>query len=211
MICGAWFGALYGLAGVAPVSHYADLEYRDRAEAAGHGLISVPLRAGQRFIPGLFRAWSTPLSRGYIRPRRWAVTPRLFAEGPIEMKQVAHSWRTLVGGVAAGVVGVVMFAGGTASAEPLVRVVPSPLSSPTLSSSVSSPRSFSASGPMVDDNSRGKPSLNAQLLRSLSKNEGRLTLALLRALKFEDLDKYEACLCVCVCVCVCVRVCAVCA
>lgn len=42
------------------------------------------------------------------------------AEGPIEMKRIARSWRTLVGGAAAGVVGVVMVAGGTASAEPLV-------------------------------------------------------------------------------------------
>ncbi len=41
-------------------------------------------------------------------------------EGPIEMKRIARSWRTLVGGMAAGVVGVVMVAGGTASAEPLV-------------------------------------------------------------------------------------------
>lgn len=41
-------------------------------------------------------------------------------EGPIEMKRIARSWRTLVGGAAAGVVGVVMVAGGTASAEPLV-------------------------------------------------------------------------------------------
>ncbi|MHA7648723.1 LpqN/LpqT family lipoprotein [Mycobacterium sp. ML4] len=36
------------------------------------------------------------------------------------MMQIARSWRTLVGGLAAGVVGVVMVAGGTASAEPLV-------------------------------------------------------------------------------------------
>jgi len=42
------------------------------------------------------------------------------AEGPIEMKQIARSWRALVGGVAVGVVGVVMITGGTASAEPLV-------------------------------------------------------------------------------------------
>ncbi|ELR17375.1 GTPaseactivating protein [Acanthamoeba castellanii str. Neff] len=85
------------------------------------------------------------------------------------------------------------------SAEPLVRMVPSPISSPTLSNSGGSPRSdelprtarsgsFSATGSLVDDNSRGKPSLNAQLLRSLSESDGRLTLALLRALKFEDLD-----------------------
>jgi ADP-ribosylarginine hydrolase len=41
VICGAWFGALYGLAGVAPVSHYADLEYRDRAEAAAQRLLAL--------------------------------------------------------------------------------------------------------------------------------------------------------------------------
>lgn len=45
VICGAWFGALYGLAGVAPVSHYADLEYRDRAEAAAQRLLALATTA----------------------------------------------------------------------------------------------------------------------------------------------------------------------
>ncbi|OBK23779.1 hypothetical protein A5634_04915 [Mycobacterium asiaticum] len=36
------------------------------------------------------------------------------------MIQIARTWRTFAGGLAAGAVGVVMFAGGTASAEPLV-------------------------------------------------------------------------------------------
>lgn len=42
------------------------------------------------------------------------------AEGPTEMIEIARSWRTISGGIAAGVVGVVMAAGGTATAEPLI-------------------------------------------------------------------------------------------
>ncbi|BDE11471.1 MULTISPECIES: LpqN/LpqT family lipoprotein [Mycobacterium] len=45
------------------------------------------------------------------------------------MIQIARSWRTFAGGVAAGVVGVVMVAGGTASAEPMAPqpAIPSPM------------------------------------------------------------------------------------
>ncbi|QLL07508.1 LpqN/LpqT family lipoprotein [Mycobacterium vicinigordonae] len=47
------------------------------------------------------------------------------------MIQIARSWRTIAGGVAAGVVGVVMVAGGTASAEPMAPqpVVPGQMQS----------------------------------------------------------------------------------
>ncbi|OBI89946.1 LpqN/LpqT family lipoprotein [Mycobacterium asiaticum] len=45
------------------------------------------------------------------------------------MIQIARTWRTLAGGMAAGAVGLVMIAGGTASAEPLVPqpAVPGPV------------------------------------------------------------------------------------
>lgn len=45
------------------------------------------------------------------------------------MIQIARTWRTFAGGLAAGAVGVVMFAGGTATAEPLVPqpAVPGPV------------------------------------------------------------------------------------
>jgi hypothetical protein len=42
------------------------------------------------------------------------------AEGSTEMIQIASTWRMIAGGMAAGAVGVVLVAGGTASAEPLV-------------------------------------------------------------------------------------------
>jgi hypothetical protein len=75
--------------------------------------------------------------------------------------------------------------------------VPSPISSPTMpthSQSDELPRSRSGSftpTPLLDDNLRSKTSrasLNDELLRALARNDGRLALALLRTLKFEDMD-----------------------
>ena len=40
VICGAWFGALYGFRGV-PLSHYEALEYRERAETAADRLLAL--------------------------------------------------------------------------------------------------------------------------------------------------------------------------
>ena len=57
------------------------------------------------------------------------ISARAIPEGSTEMIHIARTWRTVASGVAAGAVGVVMLAGGTASAEPLVPqpAVPGPV------------------------------------------------------------------------------------